>query len=97
VSDTSGRNPEDIRIGGVVKALREAHGLSRAQVGDAIGKSGKLIAALEQGHRHATAPVQRLLVDFFGVPLDALYDAVLLAEYLEPLRREVRPEVVSAA
>lgn len=97
MSNASVRNPDDIRIGAAVKALREAHGLSRVELGEAIGKSGKLIAAIEQANRHATAPVQRLLVDYLRVPLDALHDDGLLAEFLEPLRREVRPEVVTAA
>jgi transcriptional regulator with XRE-family HTH domain len=97
VTDTSGRNPDDIRIGGAIKALRDAHGLTRRQLAAAIGKGDKLIAAIEQGHRHATAPVQRLIVDRLAVPLDALSDEALLAEYLTTLRREVRPEAVTAA
>lgn len=94
---TSGRNPDDIRVGEKVKALREAHGLSRNQLAELSGIGSKLIAAIEQGNRKATAPARRQLVDQLRVPLDALEDDALFAEFLTVLRREVRPEVVTAA
>lgn len=97
MGSTSGRNPDDIRIGGTVKAFRDAHGLTRVQLAQSIGKGAKLIAAIEQGNRKATPPVRRLIADRLAFPLDAFTDDELAAQYLTVLRREVRPEAVTAA
>lgn len=80
MGDISGRNPDDIRVGATIKALRDAYGLSRTELGRAIGKSDKLIQAIELGERKATPEVCRKIADTLGVPLAAItvadYDAI---------------------
>jgi transcriptional regulator with XRE-family HTH domain len=77
VSDKPDRNPEDVRIGATIKALREKAGLTPTELGRAIGKSDKLIQAIERGERHATPQVCRRIADTLQVPLVA----ITLAEY----------------
>jgi transcriptional regulator with XRE-family HTH domain len=72
VSDTSVLNADDIRIGATIKALRCAYGLSRVELGRAIGKSDKLIEKIENGYRHATPEVCRAVADALGIPLAAI-------------------------
>ena len=72
MSDISGRNPDDIRTGATIKALRSAYGLSRTELGRAIGKSDKLIEKVESGERKATPEVCRKIADRLGIPLAAI-------------------------
>jgi transcriptional regulator with XRE-family HTH domain len=72
VSDKPERDPEDIRVGATIKALREAHGLTAVELGRAVGKSEQLIHAVENGSRHATPQVCRRIVDTLGIPLAAI-------------------------
>lgn len=72
MSDKPELDPEDIRVGATIRALREAHGLSAAELGRALGKSEPLISAIERGCRHATPQVRRGIVDTFRVPLAVL-------------------------
>lgn len=72
MSDNPDRNPEDIRIGLTIKALREKSGLSCTELGRGIGKSDKLIQAIERGDRHATPQVCRRIADMLQVPLAAI-------------------------
>lgn len=71
-SETTVLDPEDIRVGATIAALREAHGLKRSELARAIGKSEQLIGFIERGERHATPPVCRSIADTLGVPLAAI-------------------------
>jgi transcriptional regulator with XRE-family HTH domain len=64
--------PEDIRVGATIQALREAHGLTRAELARAIGKSEQLIGFIERGERHATPPVCKSIADTLRIPLAAI-------------------------
>jgi ribosome-binding protein aMBF1 (putative translation factor) len=77
VSDNPDRDPEDVRIGATIKALREKSGLSCTELGRAISKSDKLIQAIERGDRHATPQVVRGIADTLQVALAA----ITLADY----------------
>jgi len=70
VTDT--RKPEDIRIGATIRALREAHGLSAAQMAALIGKSKPLLTAVERGERTATPEVCKAIAGKLGIPLAAI-------------------------
>jgi len=72
MSDISGRNPDDIHIGAVIKALREKTGLSRTELGRAIGRTDKLLQKVETGERRATPEVCRAIADTLNVPLAAI-------------------------
>lgn len=67
-----GRNPDDIHIGAVIQALREKTGLSRAELGRAIGRSDKLIQKIETGERRAIPEVRVAIAGTLGVPLAAI-------------------------
>lgn len=77
MGDNPARQPEDIRVGATIRALREAHGLSSDQLARAIDKSGPLLRAIEVGKRHATPQVCRRVADTLGIPLAA----ITVAEY----------------
>ena len=78
-SDTTALDPEDVRTGATIQALRQAHGLKRSELARAIGKSEQLIGFIERGERHATPPVCRSIADTLGVPLAA----ITVANYAE--------------
>jgi transcriptional regulator with XRE-family HTH domain len=67
-----GRNPDDIHIGAVIQALREKTGLSRAELGRAIGRSDKLIQKIETGQRRAIPEVRVAIAETLRVPLAAI-------------------------
>lgn len=69
MSDKTEPDPEDIRVGATVRALRELHGLTATELGRAIGKSEPLVLAVERGDRHATPQVLRSLASTFKIPL----------------------------
>lgn len=71
-SDTSVRDPEDVRIGATIRALRDAYGLSGTELARLIGVSAPLISLIESGDRKATPPVCRSIADKLGIPLAAI-------------------------
>jgi transcriptional regulator with XRE-family HTH domain len=71
-NDTIELDPEDVRVGATIKALRGAYGLTAAELGRLVGKSEALITAIERGERHATPAVCRSVADGLGVPLAAI-------------------------
>lgn len=71
-TDTDTRDPEDIRVGATIRALREAYGLTAAGLGGLIGKSEALVTAVERGERHATLAVCRDIAGKLKLPLAAI-------------------------
>lgn len=71
-TDTDTRDPEDIRVGATIRALREAYGLTAAGLGRLIGKSEALVTAVERGERSATPEVCRTIADKLRIPLAAI-------------------------
>jgi transcriptional regulator with XRE-family HTH domain len=71
-TDTSERDPEDVRIGATIRALREAHGLKGTELARAIGVSGPLISLIESGDRKATMANCRAIAELLNVPLAAI-------------------------
>lgn len=69
---TATRPPEDVRTGATIRALREAHDLSAAELARAIGKSEPLVTAIERGDRHASIGVCRAIAGVLGVKLAAI-------------------------
>jgi len=65
-------DPENVRRGATIRALREAYGLKARQLGELIGKSEDLITAIERGERRATPGTCRAIADKLGVPLAAI-------------------------
>lgn len=71
-NDTTELDPEDVRVGATIKALREAHGLNRTELARLIGVSQQLVSFIEAGKRHATPAVCRAVADKLGIPLAAI-------------------------
>lgn len=71
-SDITALDPEDVRIGATIRALRKAYGLQAHELGRLVGKSEALITAIERGKRTATPEVCRAIADKLGIPLAAI-------------------------
>ena len=52
-------DPENVRIGALIRGLRQAKKLTAKELGDAIGCSEPLITAIERGQRRAVPDVRR--------------------------------------
>lgn len=72
VTETDTRDPEDIRVGATIRALREAYGLKAHELGALIGKSEALVTAVERGDRTATPEVCRAIAGKLRIPLAAI-------------------------
>ena len=66
------RDPENVRIGATIKALREAHGLTVTELARLIGVSHPLVSLMESGHRKATIASCREIARVLRVPLAAI-------------------------
>jgi transcriptional regulator with XRE-family HTH domain len=69
---TATRSPEDVRVGATIRARRELHELSAAELGRAIGKSEPMVTAIERGDRRASMAVCRAVAGVLGVKLAAI-------------------------
>lgn len=65
-------DPENVRVGATIRALRELNELTAAELGRAIDKSEALITAIERGERKATVAVCRDIAKKFRLPLAAI-------------------------
>ncbi len=69
---TSERDPEAVRTGATIRALREAHGLKVGELAKAIGISSFHMSNVESGTKNATPAVCRKVADTLGIPLAAI-------------------------
>lgn len=70
--DEDARNPEDVRVGATIRALREAYGLSLEELGRAIEKSSRYLRYIEAGDKPAGIILCRQIANAIGVPLAAI-------------------------
>jgi transcriptional regulator with XRE-family HTH domain len=66
------RDPENVRVGATIKALREARGLTATELARAIGVSGPLISLIESGDRRATIVNCQAIANVLGVGIAAI-------------------------
>ena len=71
-SDTRVIHPENVRVGAIIRALREAHELTVTELARAIGVSRPLMSLIESGKRKATMANCRDIARVFRVPLAAI-------------------------
>lgn len=71
-SDTTERDPENVRTGATIAALREAYGLTQAELARLIEVSAPLISLIESGDRRATPSVCRAIAGKLNIPLAAI-------------------------
>jgi transcriptional regulator with XRE-family HTH domain len=69
---TTTPDPEDVRIGATIRALREAHELTATELARAIGVSQQLMSFIERGERHAGMAHCRAIARTLNVPLAAI-------------------------
>jgi transcriptional regulator with XRE-family HTH domain len=77
------RNPEDVRRGATIAALRKAYGLTGEQLAVGISISRRYLTMIETGDRPAKVILCRKIADFLGIPLAAItvenYDEIVAA------------------
>lgn len=64
--------PETVRIGATVRALREAYGWRLGKFATAIEISHSYLANIEAGRKPLTPELARRVADTLGVPLAAI-------------------------
>lgn len=69
---TDARDPEAIRIGATIKALREAHGLKLGELAAAVGKSHSYVSNIEAGRKTAPMALCRDVACLLRIPLAAI-------------------------
>lgn len=65
-------DPEAVRLGATIRALRRAHGLTITQLASATGHSRPYLSNVEAGRKKAPPRLCRSIADTFGVPLAAI-------------------------
>ena len=85
-SDTRVIHPENVRVGAVITALREAHELTITELARAIGVSRPMMSLIENGHRKATLGNCRDIARVLGVKL-----AAITIEGYEQIADEAQP------
>lgn len=71
-TDPTERDPENVRTGATIAALREAYGMSKTDLARLIDVSLSLVSLIESGHRKATPAVCRAIADKLNIPLAAI-------------------------
>lgn len=66
--DTSGTNPELIRVGATVKAIREARGMTQEQLSQAAMLSRAYVSNIEAGRKKASIKAVARIADALHVP-----------------------------
>jgi len=88
MSDSTELDPEAVRIGATIRALREALGWRRGQLVAAVGKSYAYLCNVEAGRKRCTPQLARQIADALGVPVGAIvspaYDTEALIEEARP-------------
>lgn len=72
MSDSTELDPEAVRIGATIRALREALGWKRAEMVGAVGKSYAYLCNIEAGRKRCTPQLARQIADALGVPVGAI-------------------------
>lgn len=73
-------DPEAVRLGATICALRRANGLKTIELARGTGYSRPYLANVEAGRKMASPELCRKVADFLGIPLAAItvrdYEAV---------------------
>lgn len=65
-------DPEAVRIGATIKALREAYGLKVTELALAVGISRPYLANVEAGRKHAPRTLCAQIARVLDIPLAAI-------------------------
>jgi DNA-binding transcriptional regulator YiaG len=68
VTETTNLDPEAVRLGATIKALREAYGLRTAELAEGVGISDRYLRYLEDGTKKAplNIPLAAIAVPTYG-------------------------------
>jgi putative transcriptional regulator len=69
----SPRQTPEAKIHNRIAVLRAEHGLSRAQLADALGINYQTVGYLERGEYNPSLDLAMKIAERFGVPLDAVF------------------------
>jgi DNA-binding XRE family transcriptional regulator len=69
---TDEKDPEDVRVGATIKALRDAHGLKAVELAVALGISSAYMSNIEAGRKHAPIAICQQIAKLFRVKLAAI-------------------------
>lgn len=72
MKDSTELDPEAVRIGATIRALRNALGFPLGDLAKAIGKSHAYLSNIEHGRKRAPAPLCREIAEKLGVPPAAI-------------------------
>ena len=81
-----------MRVGAIIRTLRESRGLTSAELGRAIGVTEGHVRHIEVGRRRATLVNCVAIADALGAPL-----AMLVGEEVAALVGQLRPQPARAA
>ena len=73
------RDPENVRVGETIRALRKAHGLKLIEMAVALDISHAYLSNIEAGRKAAPIPLCRSAAKILRVPLAA----ITIADYAE--------------
>ena len=82
MADTKTRDPEAVRRGATIKALREAYGLSAAKLVEPMDISRRYLSYIEAGDKLAPVALCRQIADRMRIPLAAIMVDGLAADYI---------------
>jgi transcriptional regulator with XRE-family HTH domain len=60
-------DPENVRVGAIIRGLRRAQRITARDLGTAAGCSEPLITAIERGERRAVPEVRQKIADRLGI------------------------------
>ncbi|MDX3109562.1 helix-turn-helix domain-containing protein [Nonomuraea angiospora] len=87
MSDSTEVDPEAVRIGATIRALRNALGWTITELAAAVGKSHAYICNIEAGRKRCPGKLARQVADALGVPVGAIvspgYDTEALTAQVE--------------
>jgi transcriptional regulator with XRE-family HTH domain len=71
-SMNAAKDPENVRVGETIRALRKAHGLKLIELAVALGISHAYLSNIEAGRKAAPIPLCRQAAKILRVPLAAI-------------------------
>lgn len=76
---SNAKDPENIRVGATIRALRDAHGLKLGELAVALGISHAYLSNIEAGRKAAPLALCRQVAKLLRIPLAA----ITVADYTE--------------
>ncbi|MGW5259610.1 helix-turn-helix domain-containing protein [Microbispora sp. NPDC004025] len=72
MTDSTDLDPEAVRIGATIRALRNALGWTITELAAAVGKSHAYICNIEAGRKRCPGKLARQIAEALGVPVGAI-------------------------